>query len=108
MNPVAIKAAGAWLRVHRANYIGKQLQNESFDEEVISVPAFQGPVGYVNVDGGITKNMGDFNSVRVRVSISLPCYPEDTEIRRAYVHASTLIDELLPSELDKACGIDPE
>lgn len=102
------KAPAAWLRVHRAQYSGRQLQGEQYEEEVIAVPAFHSPVGYVNVDGGITKNMGDYNSVRVRVSISLPCYPEDTEIRRAYQHASTLIDELLPAELDKACGVDPQ
>lgn len=104
--PEVIRAPAAWKHVTRALYHGKQLLDEQHEEEVIAVPAFEGPVGYVNVDGGITKNMGDFNSVRVRVSISLPVYPVDSEIRRAFQHASNLLDDLLPSELDKAMGIE--
>lgn len=100
-------ARNAWLHVHRAQYQGRQLLGEQHEEEVIAVPAFAGPTGTVTVEGGITRNMGDFNSVRVRVAVTLPCYPEDSEIRRAYEHGSVMIDELLPMELDKAMGVDP-
>lgn len=92
--------------MHRAWYRGRELQSEEHEDEVIAVPAFKGPTGHVTVDGSVTRNMGDYNSVRVRVSVSLPCYPEDSEVRRAYQHATNLIDELLPSELDKAMGVD--
>jgi hypothetical protein len=112
MQPVApeqaVQAPQGWQYVRRAFYQGKQLLSEEFDDEVIAVPAFKGPTGHVTVDGSVTRNLGDYNSVRVRVAVSLPCYPEDTEVRRAYQHATTLIDELLPSELDKAMGVDPQ
>lgn len=104
MQPVSLPRA--WQTVHRAWYRGRELQKEDFKEERVEVPTFTGPVGHVSVAGGVTRNMGDFNNVKVYVSVSLPCYPEDTEVRRAYMHASTLIDELLPSELDKAMGVD--
>jgi hypothetical protein len=101
-------APSGWQTVDRAWYHGRQLLHEDHVTEAVAVPLFHGAVAHVGVDGGITRNTGDFNSVRVRVSVTLPCYPEDSEIRRAYIHASNLIDELLPAELDKALGNDPQ
>jgi hypothetical protein len=108
LNPVAIRAPEGFLNVHRALYRGRDLLHEEERADTVAVPMFTGPTGHVTVDGSITRNMGDYNSVRVRVSVSLPCYPEDSEIRRAYDHASLMIDELLPAELDKAMGTAPD
>lgn len=48
--------------------------------------------------GGTTKNLGDFNSARVDVMVELPCYPEASEIARAYEFASQLVDAFITRE----------
>ena len=52
---------------------------------------------YVGVTQGLTKNVGDYNSVKIGVSVSLPCNPNEDEKRLAYQpstnFANTIIDE---------------
>jgi hypothetical protein len=43
------------------------------------VHIFETEPAYVRVNGGTTKNLGNFESLRVDVSISVPCYVEDVE-----------------------------
>jgi hypothetical protein len=70
--------------------------------EKVLVPRFTGPVGLVEVGGSITRNLGDFNSVRVEVKVSVPCYPETSEIDRAKVFAADKVDQFLNEELATA------
>jgi hypothetical protein len=70
--------------------------------EKVLVPRFTGPVGLVEVGGSITRNLGDFNSVRVEVKVSVPCYPEASEIDRAKVFAADKVDQFLNEELATA------
>jgi hypothetical protein len=82
---------------------------EAEREEQIEVPAFHGPVAHVRVSGSVTKNLGDYNSARVEVSVSLPCYPTDTEIAATYRRGSEMVDRFVSRELDIATGVkDPE
>lgn len=53
---------------------------------------------YVRVDGGITKNLGDYNSVKIGVSISMPCEPTFKAINKCYKKTSKLVDELMDKE----------
>jgi len=66
--------------------------------EAIYVKPFEVDPARVRVTGGCTKNMGDFNSARVDVMVELPCYPEPTEIARAYEFASQLVDAFIQRE----------
>lgn len=93
-----VQASESTIFVSRAAY-GKE-----FDELIpaVRVPVFHTEPAKVRVEGSVTKNLGDYNSARVAVCIELPCYPEDSEIRRAYTYASALLDELLPAQLDQA------
>lgn len=60
--------------------------------------------GYVTVEGGLTKNLGDYNSARISVSVSLPCVPTIQGAREAYLKISELVDELMDEEYNKVIG----
>lgn len=108
--PVAdVKSYEANLSVSRALYQttpeGKKIEGDVTDyDEKIRVPAFHGPTALVTVKGGLTKNMGNFNSLRVDVSVSVPCYPESSEIERAYDFASKLVNDKIHLETEYATG----
>lgn len=86
------------ITVSRAAY-GREVEEPT---KTVRVPVFSTEPARVRVEGSVTKNLGDYNSARVAVCIELPCYPEDSEIRRAYNYASQLLDELLPEQLEHA------
>lgn len=89
----------AKMRVKRVVY-GQEVERE----DILDVPAFHGPVAYVRVGGSVTKNLGDYNSAKVEVSVSLPCYPTPEEIDRTYREASLMVDGYVGRELDIATG----
>lgn len=78
---------------------------ESEEAETIRVPAFEGPVGRVRVEGSVTRNMGDFNSVRVAVAIEMPCYPVEAEVDACYAWCSTKVDAKIAEELRLATTV---
>jgi hypothetical protein len=73
-------------------------------QEKIRVPIFHTTPARVRVSGSVTRNLGDYNSARVEVSIELPCYPEQSEVQRTYDYISGLLDTMIPAELAKAAG----
>ena len=58
------------------------------------------PAGTVYVEKGVTKNMGDYNSARVTVGITLPVNPSDEDIKEAQA-TITIANDLLDAELEK-------
>lgn len=70
------------------------------DEEVTQdseVHVFVTEPAYVRINHGMTINMGDYQSLRVDVSVTAPCYVEDVEQTAERVSdyvASTLEDEV--------------
>ena len=61
---------------------------------------------YVTVKGGLTKTTPiKFESVRVDVSICMPCLPTDAAIEETYTHISGTVDDLINRELGVALGI---
>jgi hypothetical protein len=77
-------------------------EEESVTErDPIDIGAIDNPA-YVRVGGGITKNLGDFNSLRVDISVSLPCPPNEEAINTAYTSASSIVDTLISQELENA------
>jgi hypothetical protein len=74
---------------------------EEVDTTPIEVPNFQGvPVARVTVTSHITKNLGNYESAKLGVEVSLPCFPIEEEIVRAYDKAQTLVAEILIEQLD--------
>lgn len=76
----------------------KSQEVHSDENEMIEVRTFAGvPTATVSMTAGLTKNMGDFNSCRIEVSVSLPTYVE--EIDEAASYASGKIDEIMAPAL---------
>lgn len=73
-------------------------------QESIEVAAFLTDPARVRVSGGVTRNLGDYNSARVEVTVELPCYATEMEIRAAYSYASELVDSMVGLELAQAVG----
>lgn len=69
-------------------------------------PSHDVPMEYarVRVEGSVTQNMGDFNSVRVGVLIERPCANTDEAIDATYRDVSRTVDEYLQQELELATG----
>lgn len=63
---------------------------------------------YVTVRGGVTVNMGNFNSVKCEVAISMPCAPNAEACEQTYADCSAFVEEKLLKERDAAMGVDPE
>lgn len=57
---------------------GQVVESDEESEE-IEVRTFESEPAIVSTKLGITKNLGDYNSLRVDVNLSLPCYPEEKE-----------------------------
>jgi hypothetical protein len=98
-------------RVQRATGRGTVTTSRQInrEEEVSDTRDFEDEVNcpnpaYVSVSQGMTKNMGDYNSVKINVHVSLPCLPYDDDIRRAHVRASKLVNEFLDEEYEAAVG----
>ncbi len=72
---------------------------EAESEERIRVPDLPAAHGRVTVDGSLTKNLGDYNSCRVGVTVSLPCLPEVSEVERTYGIASKMVEGFMDNEL---------
>jgi hypothetical protein len=70
--------------------------------ETVRIPHLEGNPAWMRIEGSVTRNLGDFNSVRVAVSVELPCNAEDSELRRCHAYGSDLVDELVGIELDRA------
>lgn len=47
----------------------------------------------VSVDKAITKNLGNYNSLKISGFISVPCYLNDEEIDRAFEYAAKKLDD---------------
>lgn len=64
-----------------------------------SVKEFKTEPAYVRVGAGVTKNMGDYESLRVDVSISAPCYREDVDV--TFNKVAEEVAKKLSDEVDK-------
>lgn len=77
---------------------GRILKEDSSSEETIPIRAYPASVklGSVTVSGGLTQNLGDFNSARFDVGVTLPCAVEelDDAYEAAIAFASQRLDEL--------------
>lgn len=65
-------------------------------EERIQIRPFKTDVVRIAVSKGRTINVGDYNSVRVDITISLPCYME--EIDQTFEYCSKLAEQYLVKE----------
>lgn len=75
-------------------------------EEITSEIDHPNP-GFVRVDGGITKPVGDpdrYSFVKIGVSVTLPCYPTADGVVEKYDELSELVDKLMDREYEQVIG----
>lgn len=87
-------AAVRTVHVSSRNPIDSSEEIRSFDSQV-----FETEPAYVRVNAGLTTNLGDYESLRVDVSISMPCYKE--EIEQVFPSIGDKVSEMLDSEVEK-------
>lgn len=63
---------------------------------------FEDPPAYVTYGNGVTLNMGQFESLRVNISVTLPCDPKN--VRSALAEAKREVSRELDAEVKKARG----
>lgn len=73
------------------------VNEDSEEREQIEVSPFVTDPAYVTFACGATLNMGNYQSLRIDVRVSLPCYIE--EIDEMYTTAKKWADERLDKEL---------
>lgn len=75
---------------------------EETELETIRVPTFATDPAHVKVNGSVTRNMGDYNSVRVEVAVDFPVLPVMSEVERVYGILAQWVEGRLQNELDGA------
>ena len=68
------------------------------EEDIIAIHRFETEPATVNVDYSLTMNLGNYESARISVSVSVPCYKE--EIDEAYEFARAWAEQRLESTRD--------
>lgn len=88
---------------HRGKVTVMSMMGKGGDEEVeeaqLEVRRFEVEPAYVTAEVGVTKNLGDFESLRVSVRISVPCYVE--EIDDTFDVVSDRVSDFLYDEIDR-------
>jgi len=74
----------------------------SSEETLIEVKKFITEPAKVTAGYGMTLNLGNYESARVDVGVTLPCYVE--EIDEAYKEAVRLADEWIDAQVSKIKG----
>jgi hypothetical protein len=70
------------------------------DEKVVQdVEVFEVEPAYIRVNVGVTKNLGNYESLRVDASISVPCYKE--LIAQTFESVASTVNTLLADEVDR-------
>jgi hypothetical protein len=76
-----------------SKYMGK----DESHPKTVEVRKFEVEPAYVRVAAGMTKNMGNYESLRVDVSITMPCYAE--EVDKAIPKVADMVAAHLGEEL---------
>lgn len=72
----------------------KQHKDGSTEEtqEVLGSGEFKGPMAVVQVSMSMTKNLGNYESLKFSASISMPCVPDGAEIEDTYQNCREWVD----------------
>jgi len=76
-------------------------EESEVSKEKVNIGDVEHPA-YVEVTDGITRNLGDFNSLRVGVMVRMPCPPTKQAIHNTYHDVSDMVQNFLDEELDTA------
>lgn len=76
-------------------------------EETIAVHKFVTEPAYVRVSAGVTKSTGNYESLRIDVSYTIPCYKEQIT-DKFYKEISDEVASRLDAEINEYLGISEE
>jgi hypothetical protein len=93
-----VKAENSTVYVSRAFETKGVRTSGSESEDVVAVHKFLTEPAKVSVDYALTINLGNFESAKIGVSVTVPCYVE--EVDRAYEFAQAWAEERLTRERD--------
>lgn len=71
---------------------------EEKEEQDVEVMPFEVEPAYVRAAIGTTRNLGDYESLRIDVAVTIPCYVET--INETYEEAAEWVAEKLEEELE--------
>lgn len=74
---------------------------KTVEQEEIAVASGAGPMANVGVRASRTFNMGDYNSVKIEVSLNVPCPVDENEIEQTYVFAAGWVDQKMNEKGDE-------
>jgi len=76
-------------------------ENSEIEETVdtIDVHKFVTEPAKIEFKLGVTMNLGDFESARVDIGVSMPCYKE--ELREAYAYSRQIAESVIADEKTK-------
>jgi hypothetical protein len=75
---------------------------EEEKRKVVEVRKFATEPAYVRVNAGVTKNLGNYESLRVDVSLTVPCYVEEME--KVQKRTAELVASMLDAEVEEYLG----
>jgi hypothetical protein len=78
---------------------GKEKGKATGEDEVLTINKFVTEPAKVQVEYGLTLNLGNYESARVSVAVTVPCYRE--EIEDAHAFAADWCEDKLESERNK-------
>ena len=71
---------------------------ETETEEVMAETVYDQPTCNVGFTAGCTRNMGNYNNVKVSVSLFMPCYP--AEVEETFEFVNDWVDGKMQSTID--------
>jgi hypothetical protein len=93
--PTTEGAAQSFVTVTQKTGAGEQ--ELKAEDAILRIMKFVTTPAVVNLEMGVTLNLGQFESARITVGVSVPCYKE--EVDQAYAYAKTWITERLQAEV---------
>lgn len=74
--------------------VTKEFKDGSTTDEHFPLKEVQSaePMASVHVSVGITRNLGNYESVKINVGVTLPCRPDADEIEQTYTEAKGWVD----------------
>lgn len=76
------------------------------EKMVVSGGVYDQPTCNIGYKAGITKNLGDYESLRIDVSLNMPCYPE--EIDDVFEFQRNWVENKLNKSIDDTLGGEAE
>lgn len=93
-----MKTKNSTVYVSKTIGTSRATKSSSEAEDVIAVHKFETEPAKVTVDYALTINLGNYESAKIGVSVTIPCYME--EINSAYEFAQSWAEERLAKERD--------